>query len=47
MIIRVSKNKWQLFNKAGTKVLGTHPTKKKARAQEAAILISKDRAARK
>lgn len=34
-------NQWVVLNHARTKVLGTHPTEKKARAQLAAIEINK------
>jgi hypothetical protein len=34
-------NQWVLYNSDGTKVLGRHPSKKAAIAQEVAINISK------
>jgi hypothetical protein len=43
MIEKIGK-KWFLFSRKG-KVIGTHPTKKKAKTQERAITISKARAA--
>ena len=40
-VIKKEGSKWVLYNKKGTKKLGTHSTKKEAEAQEAAINISK------
>lgn len=39
-IIRKEGNEWILYSKKG-KVLGRHPTKKKAKKQEQAIKINK------
>lgn len=44
MIKKVGK-KWVLYTSDGKRVLGTHKTKKEAESQEAAINISKARAA--
>lgn len=44
-MIKKEGSKWVLYTHDGTKVLGTHKTKKEAVAQEAAINISKARAA--
>ena len=44
-MIKKQKSKWVLKSKKTGKVLGTHPTKKAAKSQEAAINISKARAA--
>lgn len=44
MIVKKGK-KWLLYNKAGTKVLGTHNSRAEAIAQEHAINISKAKAA--
>ena len=44
-MIKKEKGKYVLYNKAGTKVLGRHPNRAKAQAQETAISISKARAA--
>jgi hypothetical protein len=44
MIKKVGK-KWKLYTHDGKKVLGTHPTKAAAQKQEAAINISKAKAA--
>jgi len=38
-------NKWCLYSKSTGKLLGTHPTRANAMAQEAAINISKARKA--
>lgn len=46
-MIRKSGDKWQVTNKEGTKVLGTHASEEEARAQLAAIEISKHRVKRK
>ena len=40
-MIKKIGNKFVLFNKAGTKKLGTHPTRAQAVAQEQAIEIAK------
>jgi len=40
-MIKKIGNKFVLFNKAGTKRLGTHPTRAQAVAQEQAIEIAK------
>jgi hypothetical protein len=40
-MIKHEGNSYNVYNEAGTKLLGKHPTKKKARAQLAAIEISK------
>jgi hypothetical protein len=40
-MIKKMGNKWVLFNKAGTKKLGTHPSRAAAVAQEQAIEIAK------
>lgn len=42
-MIRHIKGKWKLYSKDGSKLLGTHPTKEKAVAQEQAIEASKAR----
>lgn len=44
MIKKVGK-KWYLYTKDGKRILGRHTTKKEAESQEAAINISKGRAA--
>ena len=41
MTIKKQGSQWIVTNKAGTKVLGTHKTKKQAAEQLAAIEISK------
>lgn len=40
-MVKKQGNKFVVTNKSGTKVLGTHKTKKEANAQLAAIEISK------
>ena len=40
-MIRFENNKWVLYTSDGSKILGTHPTKQQALAQERAIAISK------
>lgn len=40
-MIKKSGKKWILYNKAGTKILGRHPSKAKALKQEAAIHVNK------
>lgn len=40
-MIRKEGTKWVLYNKAGTKKLGTHPTKASALKQERAIQANK------
>lgn len=47
MAIRKNGNKFEVTNKSGTKILGTHSTKKAAEKQLAAIEISKKRENRK
>ena len=47
MIKKVGDGKRQLFTKDGSRPLGPKTTKKKARAQEAAIKISEAKAAKK
>jgi len=42
-LIRKVGNEWVLYTKDGSKVLGKHPTKTKAQAQEVAIQISKNK----
>lgn len=42
-VIKKEGDKWVLYDSKGKKKLGTHDTKKKAKAQEAAINISKAR----
>jgi len=42
-MIRKVGNHWILYTKDGSKILGKHPTKAKAQAQEAAIQISKNK----
>lgn len=44
-MIKKVGTKWVLYTHDGKKVLGTHKTKKEAVSQEAAINISKARAA--
>lgn len=39
--VRKRGNKWQVMNKDGTKVLGTHPSKEKAENQLRAIEANK------
>jgi len=40
-MIKKNGGKWCVYDKTGTKKLGTHPTKKKAQSQLAAIEINK------
>jgi len=44
-MIKKARKKWKLYTHDGKKVLGTHVTKAGAQKQEAAINISKARAA--
>jgi hypothetical protein len=44
-MIRKHGSKWQLMSADGRTLLGTHPTEEAAKAQEAAINISKARKA--
>lgn len=44
MIAKLGR-KWILFSKDGKKILGTHPTRRAAEAQEHAINIAKARRA--
>ncbi|MFA6492687.1 MAG: hypothetical protein WCV58_00905 [Patescibacteria group bacterium] len=44
-MIKKRGKKWVLLSKESSRVLGTHPTKKAAESQEAAISISKARVA--
>ena len=44
-MVRKEGRKFVLYNKKGTKVLGRHNTRQDAKAQEAAINISKARKA--
>lgn len=44
-MIKKAGKKWKLYAHDGRKVLGTHPTRAAAEKQEAAINISKARAA--
>lgn len=44
-MIKKVGTKWVLYSRDGTKILGRHKTKKEAQSQEAAINISKARAA--
>lgn len=41
MTIKKQGSQYVLYNKAGTKKLGTHPSKAKAEAQERAIQANK------
>lgn len=41
MIKKCKSGKWKLYSKDGSKVLGTHDTKKQAMKQEVAIRLSK------
>lgn len=43
-MIQYRNKKWLLWDKAGTKILGRHPSKQAAEAQETAIALSKARA---
>ena len=45
LVITKLGRKWILFSKTGKKILGTHPTKRAAEAQEHAINIAKARRA--
>ena len=45
MIKKINARTWKLYTKDGSRVLGTHRTKKEAVAQERAVSISKARAA--
>lgn len=40
-MIKKSGNKWKLYTKDGSRVLGIHDTKEEALAQERAIMASK------
>ena len=40
-VIKKEGNKWVLYSKDGSKVLGRHDTKEDAKKQEAAIKINK------
>lgn len=44
-MIKQKGDKWILYSHDGKRILGTHETKEEAEAQEAAINISKARAA--
>lgn len=44
-MIKREGDQWILYNSTGEKVLGRHPTRAKALAQERAVQISKARAA--
>jgi len=43
MIKQIGKNKWGLYSKKSGKLIGTHPSREKALAQERAIMFSKAR----
>lgn len=42
-VIRQEGDKWKLYTSDGKRVLGTHPSREKALAQERAIEISKEK----
>lgn len=46
-MIRKHGNSWQVLDRAGTRVLGTHPTREQAQKQLAAIEASKARKAKR